>query len=84
MDFLQENGLYLLFVGVMMFMMFRNGGCCGGHSGQRHGGGAHGSHGGGCGDSHSTNHRGADAQTVDMVKDPVCGMHINPSTAIHE
>jgi Cu+-exporting ATPase len=64
MDFLQENGLYLLFVGVMMFMMFRNGGCCGGHSGQGHG--------------------GADAQTVDMVKDPVCGMHINPSTAIHE
>ncbi|WP_198543879.1 YHS domain-containing protein [Petroclostridium xylanilyticum] len=78
MEFLQENWWYLLFVGAMMFMMFRRGGCCGGHSygGYSHGG-DHGSH-------YPPNTNQSNTQTMDMVKDPVCGMYINPNTAIHE
>lgn len=83
-------------------MMFRGGGCCGGHS---QGGNDHSGHsntgnsgGGGCcgGNDHSgQDHMGHDGENgqfapvqtnsqVETVLDPVCGMHVNPGTAIQQ
>ncbi|MDK2934420.1 MAG: hypothetical protein PWP27_2230 [Clostridiales bacterium] len=76
MELSGANILYFIFVGMMMFMMFRRGGCCGGHS---HGGhGTHRDHNGHCSsDTNQANH-----QEVNMVQDPVCKMYINPNTAV--
>jgi YHS domain-containing protein len=88
MQFLASNWLYLIFIGVMAFVMVRGGGCCGGHShsthsndGQSHGGGCCG---GGSHDHHSNSnyeHQNHINQ-LDTVKDPICGMSVNPDTAI--
>lgn len=79
MNFLRDNWWYIILAGAMVFMMFRGGGCCGGHS--------HSGHGGGHGDGHGSNpppSTGHNGSQTNMVKDPVCGMYINPDTAIRE
>lgn len=73
MDYIIENWWYLLLLVGFGFMMFRGGGCCGGHS---HGGHSHSGH-------DHTGHNGGNNQ-VDMVLDPECGMYINPETAIKQ
>lgn len=81
MDFLRNNWWYILLVGAMAYMMFRGGGCCGGHS---HGGQGEGhGHGDGHGGNPSPN-TGHNSTQMDMVKDPVCGMYVDPDTAIRE
>jgi len=73
MKFLAQNWWYLLLVGGFAFMMFRGGGCCGGgdnHMGHNGGNEQHGS-------SQANNQ-------IEMVVDPVCGMHVNPETAIKQ
>lgn len=82
MDFLINNWWYILLVGAFAFMMFRGGGCCGGHS---HGGHDHTGH------DQSGHTNGRDQNNfekmnsqVNMACDPVCGMYVNPDTAIKE
>lgn len=87
MEFLANNWLYILVAGLMVFMMFRGGGCCGGHSHETKSSGGH-SHGGGCcgggsqdndGDEHSQ-----EINQLNVVKDPICGMTVDPDTAIKQ
>lgn len=61
-------------------MMFRGGGCCGGHS---HGGHDHGGQ-GHMGQNGDNRHfgSGSDYNQIETAIDPVCGMPVNPSTAI--
>lgn len=63
-------------------MMFKGGGCCGGHShgGHDQGGHAHMGHSGGNGQFGS----GQMNNQIEMVVDPECGMHVNPETAIKQ
>jgi len=51
MEFLTSNWLYFVFVALMVFMMFKRGGCCGGHSNDSHSDNES-SKAGGCCDSH--------------------------------
>ena len=82
MEFLAENWWYLLLVGGFAYMMFRGGGCCGGHS---HGGHDHSGHG-------NMGHSGGNGQygsgqmsnQIEMVRDPECGMTVNPDTAVKQ
>jgi YHS domain-containing protein len=93
MEFLAGNWLYIVFAGVMVYMMIKGGGCCGGHSHSMRSNGGH-SHGGGCcgRDSHDNhgdrNHRYHEHEQqvnqLDTVKDPICGMTVNPNTAIKQ
>ncbi|MGD9570076.1 MAG: YHS domain-containing protein [Sedimentibacter sp.] len=77
MEFLLQNGLYILLLGFMGFMMFKGGGCCGGHS-----------HGGHNNENHDhSGHKGNDMQNgnqIQMAVDPVCGMYVNPETSIKQ
>lgn len=91
---LADNWWYILFLGLMAYMMFRGGGCCGGghssHSGQ------HDSYGGGCcGNGHKdhSNHKkhGEDnaaytekstSMSIDTAQDPVCGMFVSKADSI--
>jgi len=36
MEFVKTNWGYLIFLGFMLYMMFKKGGCCGGHGHGRH------------------------------------------------
>ncbi|MDF2883092.1 MAG: hypothetical protein K0R54_3649 [Clostridiaceae bacterium] len=93
MEFLAGNWIYFVFAGIMIFMMTKGGGCCGGsshgshsHDGNSHGGGCCGGH---SNDNHNSYNHGHDElnqpmNEIDTVKDPVCGMYINPDTAIRE
>lgn len=75
---LAQNWWNLLLIGGFAFMMFTRGGCCGGgHSpgGQNH----MGSNGG---DGHDRS--GQTSAQMNMVRDPECGMHVNPNTAIKQ
>lgn len=47
MEFLRSNWLYFVSAGLMAYMMFRRGGCCGGHSTHSHSHDGN-SQGGGC------------------------------------
>lgn len=80
MDFLINNWWYILLIGFFGFMMFRGGGCCGGHSHEDHN---HGEDGHSADDSRK-NLNDSVQNNVDMVRDPVCGMYIYPDTAIKE
>lgn len=92
--FLVDNWWYILFIGLMSYMMFRGGGCCGGgHS-------SHGrqdaSHGGGCcggGHKNHMNHQKHEEYSVeyteksanisiDTAQDPVCGMFVSKTDSI--
>lgn len=92
--FLADNWWYILFIGLMAYMMFRRGGCCGGgHS-------SHGrqddSHGGGCcggGHKNHMNHQKHEEHSleyteksanmsIDTAKDPVCGMIVSKADSI--
>ena len=67
--------LWFLAIGVVFYFVLKNGGCCGGHSDQGHGGHNHGAgHAGGTGGSHSSDFRGP--MELQMTKDPVCGMAV--------
>lgn len=82
MDFFINNWLYLLFAGACAYMMFRGGGCCGGHShrGHDHSEQDHPEH-------YTGNNRmnsGKPGNRIDMLRDPVCGMYIDPDNAIKE
>jgi len=87
MEFILNNWIYILFAGLMVFMMVKGGGCCGGHSHETHSASGH-SHGGGCcsgGSEH--NHNGEYSQQTNQlnaVKDPICGMTVNTDTAIKQ
>ncbi|MEA5009053.1 YHS domain-containing protein [Clostridium tyrobutyricum] len=87
MEFIASNWLYILFAGVMVFMMVKGGGCCGGHSHETNSGSSH-SHGGGCcggGSEHNHNNENIhQANQLESVKDPICGMMVNPDIAIKQ
>lgn len=74
MEFILQNGLYFLLIGVMGYMMFKGGGCCGGHS--------HGTH---SNENHvHTGQTGIgkiDRNQVEMAIDPVCGMYVDPKNS---
>ncbi|GFP75730.1 YHS domain-containing protein [Clostridium fungisolvens] len=87
MEFLANNWIYMLVTVIMVFVMVKRGGCCGGHShenefenGNSHGGGC-------CGGSSNHNHSDESNKQIDqsnLVKDPICGMMVNPETAIKQ
>ena len=77
MEFVLQNGLYFLLIGVMGYMMFKGGGCCGGHS---HGGHNNEGH----GHSGQTGNGMNGENQIDMAVDPMCGMYVNPETAIKQ
>ncbi|PRR69760.1 YHS domain-containing protein [Clostridium thermopalmarium] len=93
MEFLAENWLYFASAGLMALIMFKGGGCCGGHSHdtQSHDGS---SKAGGCcgggkhGNQSSENHGHEINQQyndrLDAAIDPICGMSVNPDTAIKQ
>lgn len=90
MKYLAENWWYILLIAGFAFMMFRKGGCCGGHSqgGHDHSGHDQSSH-DRSGHGH-TEQNGDNGQHVsgrmnnqiEMVLDPECGMHVDPETAL--
>lgn len=41
MEFIANNWLYIFFVGLMVFIMVKVGGCCGGHSHKTNSGSGH-------------------------------------------
>jgi hypothetical protein len=47
MQFLADNWIYIVLIGVMVYMMFKGGGCCGVHSQDNKSNSGH-FHGGGC------------------------------------
>lgn len=74
MEFLASNWIYFIFAVLMIFMMTKGGGCCGGHSGDNN-------------NSHNHGHdelNNRPMNELETVKDPVCGMYVNPDTAIRE
>ncbi|MDT8718640.1 YHS domain-containing protein [Clostridium sp. 19966] len=87
MEFLANNWLYILFAGLMIFMMVKGGGCCGGHSHKNESNNSH-SHGGGCcGGGSKHNNSDENSKQINqskLVKDPICGMMVNPETSIKE
>lgn len=85
MEFLAQNWWYILLIGAFAYMMFRGGGCCGGHShgGHKHSGHDHSGHSGHYGGTNRAEPGQVNSQ-VNMVKDPVCGMYVNPNNAIKE
>lgn len=80
MDFLINNWLYFLLAGAFAFMMFRGGGCCGGHShrGHDHSGHDHSEH------YNENNQNGSEQMNsqINMLRDPVCGMYVDPNNAL--
>jgi len=88
MVFLANNWLYFVIAGIMAFVMFK-GGCCRSYSDVKDLQDAH-SHGRDCcgGNHHSTNNKADIEQEeynqqdnqLDLVKDPICGMVVNPET----
>lgn len=93
--FLTDNWLYILFFGLMAYMMFRGGGCCGGgHSSHNHSSGEN-HHGGCCGGGHTDhlNHKNKEKHNeiysekstnvnIDTARDPVCGMIVSKADSI--
>lgn len=83
MEYLVQNWWYILLMGAFAFMMFRGGGCCGGghaHGGNGRSGSCHSGHNGG----NSHNGSGQMNNQIETVQDPVCGMYVNPDTAIKQ
>lgn len=83
MEYLAQNWWYILLVGAFAYMMFKGGGCCGGgHSRGGHDNSGHGhmGHNGG-NDQHGSEQMN---NQIQMVLDPVCGMYVNPDTAIKQ
>ena len=75
--------LWIIIIGGLFYWMMRKGGCGMGHGG--HGGhGRHGGHGSGGGEGeHSGPGQGSDSGSFQMVKDPACGMFVNPQNSIN-
>jgi YHS domain-containing protein len=81
------NILWLVVLGVFIYMMIKNGGCCGGHDHGGHGehdmgGNGHKEHGGpGSGYHHQRKLETPDNQTA---RDPVCGMEVQEGSPASE
>ncbi len=96
MEFIKNNWWYIILFGAMAYMMFRGGGCCGGRNNTSSNSGRNNGGGGCCGDHsnsgrnhdniHKNNPVGSNIQgsSMNMVKDPICGMYVNPNTALKE
>lgn len=87
MEFLASNWLYILFAGLMVFIMVKGGGCCGGHSHGAQSNGGHSHDGGFCGGGSQHNYGDEyrhQTNQLDTVKDPICGMRVDPDTAIKQ
>jgi YHS domain-containing protein len=92
MEFLADNWLYFATAGLMAFMMFKGGGCCGGHNKSMHSNNGKPQSRGCCGGHKNTNQiennkfmeEAKYNDSVDVIKDPICGMIVNPDTAIKE
>ncbi|APM38890.1 YHS domain-containing protein [Clostridium kluyveri] len=91
MEFLANNWFYFLIFGVMIYMMSKGGGCCGGGHTNHNGYGD--SHEGGCCGGGHVNHKnmkkdyeehsvGYIENSVDMARDPVCGMYVSKKDAL--
>ncbi|MBM7624703.1 YHS domain-containing protein [Sporohalobacter salinus] len=68
---------YVLFFGIMFWIMHKGGGCCGGH----HGSSTAGQHSQGTGNEENNKSSNSN-EVVEMVYDPVCGMHIEKNNSI--
>jgi len=83
MGLLLQNWWVLLIIGAYAFMMFRGGGCCG-TGGHAHSGGG-GCGGGSHGDHERMGHYGSNSgqprDKIEMVRDPECGMFVDPKTS---
>lgn len=92
MEFLANNWLYIVITVLMVYIMSKGSGCCGGHSNDTHSKDRDSQGGGCCGgeqnDKHSDNHRynvkEKHDNSLDAIKDPVCEMTVNPDTAIKQ
>jgi len=87
MEFLLQNWWYILLVGGFAYMMFKGGGCCGGghsHGGHDNSGHDHMGHNGGNGQYGSSRMSNQMNNQIEMVRDPVCGMYVNPEIAIRQ
>lgn len=74
------NILFLVLIGVVIYMMMKGGGCCGGHDHGSHGG--HKGHGNGDTGNEELPHKHNSGTKIEMAgniseKDPVCGMEVN-------
>ena len=79
--------LYLLFVGGMIFMMFRGGGCCGGghsHSQNDQSKHEHSEHGHIEQNKTNNNYDSDKHKQIEMVTDPECGMHVDPDSSVKQ
>ncbi|MFT8889942.1 MAG: hypothetical protein ABF904_14180 [Ethanoligenens sp.] len=92
-NFIRENWWYLLLLGGIAFFMIRGGGCCGvGHShnnrDEEDGGCCGGGHShGGQNVEHSvqpSQYEGNNINQSNLVRDPICGMVVDPNSAIRE
>lgn len=93
MEFLAENWLYFVSAGLMALIMFKGGGCCGGHSRAAHSHGGDSKGGGCCGGGQHGNHGSEEHghkinqqynDGLDTAIDPICGMSVNTETAIKQ
>lgn len=84
MGLLLQNWWVLLIIGAYAFMMFRGGGCCG-TGGHAHNGGGGCCGGGSYGDHERMGHYGSNSgqprDKIEMVRDPECGMFVDPKTS---
>lgn len=76
MEFLTQNWWFLLFLVGYAFIMFRGGGCCGSSSHRGHG------HGGHTEAQDNETHKVKSGDKIEMVRDPECGMYVNPDNAV--
>ena len=64
--------LWIIIIGGLFFWMMRKGGCGAGHGGHDSGGG----------EGHSGHGEEEERKTPGMVKDPVCGMFVDPKNSL--
>lgn len=85
MEFLADNWIYLVLISFLVYRMFKGGGCCGGHSESTQSNKGH-FHGGCCSGSFVDRKKddyNPEINPLNSVKDPICGMTINPNTALN-
>ncbi|GAB6138204.1 YHS domain-containing protein [Halanaerobaculum tunisiense] len=66
---------YLIFFGIIFWIMHKGGGCCGGHRGSN-------STQQNNQENYNEENKKSNNQVIEMVYDPVCGMHIEKSNTI--
>lgn len=70
MAYLLENWWNILLIVGFAFFMYRRGRCCGEHSHTR--------------ENHTSGNHDKMNNNFEMARDPVCGVYVNPNTAIKE